>query len=166
MPTIDCPVCFNSSSDYVRLSCGHSLCMLCSALANQSGMESCPLCRTPHLLDPSELNARKEAYQSSYQDWRMGKHEGSHGDLSDITKPDLVGAGTSRIKLGLHVSSAGDLATLGEGVSPHPAVSNKLGFAIVGVSALQQVESNAHHTTDHPTCAPTPCRWAELARSI
>jgi len=168
----------------VTLSCGHKLCSTCCTTADASGIASCPLCRTPHLLDPRALSERKSAYQSSYQEWRSGSAKGAAGELASISLPRRPG--TPHTKLGMHVSSAGDLAILGE-CTCAPALDTggdgTLGFAIVGASAfggfdpmpsldppcLRSLTPSPMREATDVACPPrAPCRarrWAAPERS-
>lgn len=71
----DCPVCFTrlsaTSSPFIALSCGHIICSSCASEADSHGHESCPLCRKPHLLDPTKLAERQAKYRSKYGQWRV-----------------------------------------------------------------------------------------------
>ena len=57
MSDLTCPVCLSDESDtcMIQLSCSHAICKACADKSAEAGLAACPLCRQPHLLDPSEL---------------------------------------------------------------------------------------------------------------
>lgn len=59
--------------------------MQCATKCGSSGHENCPVCRHPHLLDPSKLKSRKETWRVDYNRWRRGKVHGSIGEIADIS---------------------------------------------------------------------------------
>ena len=64
-----CPICLDkidkslNGSSCIELSCTHVLCVPCASKCSVGGHEKCPVCRHPHLLDPSELRSRKETWR-------------------------------------------------------------------------------------------------------
>ena len=98
-----CPVCLGILHAPVTLGCAHSLCGECMTLCSDSGHSRCPVCRVPHLLDPSQLAAKALAYRAKYASWRKAGHRGAVGEVASITKPISASA------LGpmFHLGSAG-----------------------------------------------------------
>eukprot|EP00322_Chrysochromulina_rotalis_P009963 CAMPEP_0115847650 /NCGR_PEP_ID=MMETSP0287-20121206/10494_1 /TAXON_ID=412157 /ORGANISM="Chrysochromulina rotalis, Strain UIO044" /LENGTH=452 /DNA_ID=CAMNT_0003301495 /DNA_START=63 /DNA_END=1422 /DNA_ORIENTATION=+ len=82
-----CPVCLNEmvSDAYIQLSCAHILCVPCAAKCDSNGHKNCPVCRHPHILDPSELKLRRETWRTNYNRWRRGQVRGSVGEIADIS---------------------------------------------------------------------------------
>lgn len=64
-----CPVCLEkiggqtNGGNRIELSCAHVICQPCAAKCSDGGHTSCPVCRHPHLLDPSKLQLRKEEWR-------------------------------------------------------------------------------------------------------
>lgn len=93
-----CPICLepmgrSTGRQYIELSCSHVLCAPCSTKCSSSGLQSCPVCRHPHLLDPAELHSRNAAWRREYARWRVGKNRGAVGEISDITSPEAAAQG-------------------------------------------------------------------------
>lgn len=92
-PTYACPICMehmgpSMERQCIELSCSHVLCVPCASRCSSSGLQSCPVCRHPHLLDPNELHSRNLAWRAEYARWRVGKNRGAVGEISSITAPD------------------------------------------------------------------------------
>ena len=106
-----CPICYDEAGLF-ELSCGHSLCRVCALSADDAGFEACPLCRSPHLLNPQVLAERRERYLSDYAAWRAGMAPGVIvGSVESITAPARPSTPHHMIGI-MHVSSAGDLFLL------------------------------------------------------
>ena len=106
-----CPICYDEEGLF-ELSCGHSLCRVCALSADDAGFEACPLCRSPHLLNPQALAERRERYLSDYAAWRAGMAPGVIvGSVESITAPARPSTPHHMIGI-MHVSSAGDLFLL------------------------------------------------------
>eukprot|EP00928_Gymnodinium_smaydae_P043165 TRINITY_DN28982_c0_g1_i1.p1 TRINITY_DN28982_c0_g1~~TRINITY_DN28982_c0_g1_i1.p1 ORF type:complete len:308 (-),score=71.12 TRINITY_DN28982_c0_g1_i1:258-1181(-) len=90
-----CPVCLEAASPsvvVVTLACGHPLCCGCACKCAASGLNSCPVCRHPHLLDPKLLAERSEQWRQKYLGWRAGKPKGAEGETSSICDPKAAEA--------------------------------------------------------------------------
>jgi hypothetical protein len=142
-----CPVCLKDASEanVFHLSCDHVLCAPCGKAASLAGHAACPLCRQPHMLDPATLEGRRDEFRSSYQQWRSGATHGAVGELTDIPLPTSAARHGA---LGLHSSSAGDLALLGELTmegsqerppSPYVPAPRLVGYAIVGMGRAGKI---------------------------
>mmetsp|Transcript_32828 Transcript_32828/g.60064 ORF Transcript_32828/g.60064 Transcript_32828/m.60064 type:complete len:302 (-) Transcript_32828:76-981(-) len=96
-----CPICLEGPARgaiLITLACGHALCSNCSAKCAVAGLNHCPVCRFPHILDPECLAKRREQWRSQYGQWRLGAASGAHGEASDIHEPvceSLLGARAS-----------------------------------------------------------------------
>lgn len=98
-----CPVCLGDMTSAIQLSCSHSLCVDCAERCSKAGHERCPVCRHPHLLDPTKLGERRDAWRTAYGGWRKGRASGAAGEIASIVSP------SSRSRRGVHSRSAGDL---------------------------------------------------------
>jgi len=64
-----CPVCLETmgkptqDKSRMELSCSHVICIPCATKCSEEGHATCPLCRHPHLLNPSKLVSRKETWR-------------------------------------------------------------------------------------------------------
>jgi len=83
-----CPICMDSMLRPIQLSCTHILCTPCAAKCSTAGMQACPVCRHPHLLDPQLLQERRAEWRSAYGNWRLGRAKGAVGELSSIAVPN------------------------------------------------------------------------------
>jgi len=100
-----CPVCLsNTSVPLLRLLCNHVICVPCGAESSKHGMEFCPQCREPHVLDIDVLKARKDVYRASYQSWRSGYVKGAKGEVDQIVCSTLVSRSSSDMH---HAASCG-----------------------------------------------------------
>ena len=136
-------MCFNASKPLVRLACGHGVCHTCATEASRNGFAFCFICRTPHVLDPKILREAASTFRSKYGAWRAGYAKGSVGEVSDLTSPSSK-AVSRPSALGLHVSSAGDLAVL-DSDSRHEEAVDKIGFAIVGLGRAGKIHLGVLH---------------------
>jgi len=84
---IACPICFEEEGVQVELSCSHRICSQCAIKCSEAGHGSCPTCRQPHLLDPSDLLARNVQWRQQYGGWRAGRALGAKGEVSSIGTP-------------------------------------------------------------------------------
>eukprot|EP00929_Paragymnodinium_shiwhaense_P084947 TRINITY_DN45456_c0_g1_i1.p1 TRINITY_DN45456_c0_g1~~TRINITY_DN45456_c0_g1_i1.p1 ORF type:complete len:311 (-),score=74.79 TRINITY_DN45456_c0_g1_i1:375-1307(-) len=85
-----CPICLETSRPGVAivvLCCGHPLCGGCAAKCAAKRIETCPVCRHPHLLDPKLLAARSEHWRHGYNNWRSGAARGAAGEANSICEP-------------------------------------------------------------------------------
>jgi inositol oxygenase len=152
-----CPVCLSedgsSTSDlrFVTLSCGHIICESCSSAAAKAGFESCPTCRRPHLLDTEMLGGRLNTYRTEYAAWRTGASAGSVGEVSDISQP--MSPQRTRRSLGLHSSSAGDLAILGDTAPEDINAAGVLKKSQPSSSAIK-VDRGTDRATNNPYAHP------------
>jgi len=99
-----CPICLEgpglsrNGAILITLACGHALCSNCSARCAIAGLNHCPVCRFPHILDPECLAKRREQWRSQYGQWRLGSAKGSVGEACCIREPmsdSLLGAKVS-----------------------------------------------------------------------
>ena len=128
------------SGKLLRLSCSHVLCGDCADAASSRGLAACPICRTPQLLDRAELAKRTQEFRTEYNAWRAGASRGSTGELNEISAPAKPKGLASSI--GLHSSSAGDLALLAEPQQAHAPTRSRpttLGSAICGVGRAGRI---------------------------
>lgn len=107
--TLACPICMDPfawatpggrGKKLIELGCTHVMCRDCAAKMAGVGMQKCPICRHPQLLDPKVLAARSEAWRSAYGAWRQGRDCGATGEMSSINSPSEPkehGAGVARI---------------------------------------------------------------------
>ena len=59
IPTLDdylCPICFSISFKPVRLKCKHVFCIRCLIVLQRNEQDSCPMCRSPGVLEVTEEN--------------------------------------------------------------------------------------------------------------
>ena len=94
--TAMCPICMmRPMRRPIELSCTHILCSGCATKMAGAGMEKCPVCRHPHLLDPKLLAERSTVWREAYGSWRQGKMRGAEGEVTSIRKPTVTGHHTS-----------------------------------------------------------------------
>jgi len=83
-----CPICMaRPMKKPMELSCTHVLCSGCASKMSGAGMQKCPICRHPHLLDPKMLKERHMAWREAYGGWRQGKVKGAAGEVTASRKP-------------------------------------------------------------------------------
>jgi len=111
MPS-SCPICLGPMWQPIELTCSHALCTSCASDCNDSGHERCPICRHPHLLDPTLLSLRRQSWRDAYGGWRRGASSGAVGEVSSVVLPRRFNAGTSHN--GSHSWHAGDLFVLAD----------------------------------------------------
>ena len=93
-----CPICLETMGSAekrvgIKLACSHILCSPCATKCSASGLQTCPVCRHPHLLDPNELQSRNDAWRREYARWRSGKNRGAVGEITSITSPEAIAQG-------------------------------------------------------------------------
>lgn len=76
----DCPLRGDSR---VTLRCSHVFCHGCLKRCFDFDHDKCPICRTPHLLDPDEMKTRLDSWRGAYSDWRRGGSHGACGGVED-----------------------------------------------------------------------------------
>jgi hypothetical protein len=81
-----CAICLSTPSIPVELACQHAFCSMCLIAADATQHCKCPVCRTPHVLNPMALRDRAKAYRSAYRSWRQGGTKGAHGEVSAVGK--------------------------------------------------------------------------------
>jgi len=142
-----CPVCLEkiggqpNSGNRIELSCSHVICQLCAARCSDGGHTSCPVCRHPHLLDPSKLLLRKEEWRINYGRWRRGKMHGSVGEISEITSVDGP-KGVQRSALFLSGQQSAQIRALSLEPSKRPTAHGK------PAADKEQTEKKAKATLD------------------
>jgi len=82
-----CPICLDPLNQSIKLSCSHVLCAPCASKCSFAGIQRCPVCRHPHLLDPKLLRERRAAWRADYGGWRMGNVKGAKGEFVSIASP-------------------------------------------------------------------------------
>lgn len=114
-----CPVCLGAMLQPIRLSCAHALCADCAGRCSDAGHERCPVCRHPHLLDPKQLGARRDAWRAAYGGWRKGAASGAAGEVASIVLPGQRDAVPARA-----YSLAGELIRCGGSVPNFANIAN------------------------------------------
>ena len=118
-----CPICLDPFTHRVELACSHSICRDCTLnLSSYDLQQRCPVCRHPHLLDPSILRERHAEWRLGYTGFRRGFAKGSKGEFNSVAIPKFKGdldgyAARARNKppnpeagvVDLHSTAAGDL---------------------------------------------------------
>lgn len=122
-----CPICLDRIVHRVELACSHSICHDCTLnLSSYDRQQRCPVCRHPHLLDPSILRERHAEWRIAYKGFRQGSARGAKGEFNTVAIPKFK-ANVARARnappkpeggaVDLHSSIAGDL------ILPAPAMS-------------------------------------------
>ena len=118
-----CPICLDPCTQRVQLACSHSICHDCTLnLSSYDLQQRCPVCRHPHLLDPSILRERHAKWRLAYTGFRQGLPKGAKGEFNTVAIPKfkhLDAAYIARARnappkpeagvVDLHSTAAGDL---------------------------------------------------------
>ena len=82
----ECPVCYQTMTDNIKLFCGHILCNYCAIKQNDCAIKQndCVICQRLCILNQTSLDQRIHNWRKNYNEWRKGKTKGSHGEITDI----------------------------------------------------------------------------------
>lgn len=90
MPYADeCPVCMETMSRPLILSCDHKVCVKCASMCSIFENNRCPLCRNEEELDERVLEENTKTFKAKYADWRRGHSTGAR-DMHRIRKVATV----------------------------------------------------------------------------
>ena len=103
MTSATCPICYKGNDPLLKLACKHFICTPCGSKATSYGLNTCPQCRAPALLDVDQMMEAFEAHRDGYASWRKGGTRGARGEPADIRLPPQM----TCIKGTVHHFSAG-----------------------------------------------------------
>lgn len=89
----------------VLLACGHAMCFACLSTLRESRRE-CPICGTPHELDPLRLRLAAVVWKEAYGNWRRGRHHGSSSIERAFVPPTALKRARSSPAFGSQSSEA------------------------------------------------------------
>ena len=82
-----CSICFEGDVSLLQLSCKHFVCAPCGTKADSYGLNTCPTCRAPAVLDIDKMLSAFDSHRQGYASWRQGRNRGAVGEPADIRVP-------------------------------------------------------------------------------